>query len=102
MKLPLETFGIQNAAAIVDRHEAKDFDRAGFRVDFDLADITAIRIVGRRRSKCCGGAQAEFRVGIDGCSTVRGSGNRIQRDVTVRASYAEMTGVECDVFDIGF
>jgi hypothetical protein len=47
VNLPLADHRIDDHAEIVDGGETIDADRAGFRIDFDFAHLTAVRIIGR-------------------------------------------------------
>ena len=58
MDLALADHRVDGHAEIIDGGKAVDAHRAGFRIDFHLADLAAVRIIGRAAGHARPGADA--------------------------------------------
>ncbi len=77
--LAVKPDAVENLSAIVDCDETDNLRRPGLRIDLDLADIAAVRIVGGRGVEGCGCAQAQFGRSIGGRATIGGGRDGLQR-----------------------
>ena len=97
VNLALAEQPVHDLADVIDGRVADQRHHAGLRIDFDFADMAAVRVVRRLRRECAGGFETELELRRQHHRTMQGHRDRGERQRAIGADDAEAAVLEFDV-----